>query len=81
MKWCVEVQRPMLPPNHIAGAPLPELVWLEVDEYTVKARDRRQVLELFRSAQASGPEQFKGRTIREIEPLLNGRLPGAPELN
>ena len=79
MKWRVEIQRPILPPNHPAGAPLPERIALEVGEYVVEASDRTAVIEMFHAAQASGLEHLKGRTIRAIAPFLNGREPGGSE--
>ncbi len=79
MKWRVELQRPVLPPNHVPGAPLPERVCLEVGEYFVEARDRSAVVEMFHAAQASGLEHLKGRTIRTIAPVVNGRVPGGSE--
>ena len=79
MKWRVEVQRPILPANHVPGAPLPERVLLEVGEYFINARDRSEVVEIFHAAQASGLEHLKGRTIRTIAPVVNGRSPGVQE--
>ena len=72
MRFKVEIERPILPLNHVAGAPLPERVLLEVGEYTVDARDGAAVIAQFEAAKASGLEHLHGRTIRSITPLVNG---------
>ena len=74
MKFRVEVQRPILPPNHVPGAPLPERVALEVGEYVVDAVDHAAVVAQFDAAKASGLMHLQGRTIRRIEPVVNGVL-------
>jgi hypothetical protein len=72
VKFLVRLERPILPANHVAGAPLPERLLLEVGEYTIDARDRSAVVEQFAAAQAAGYEHLHGRTIRSITPLVNG---------
>ena len=79
MKFKVQIQRPILPPNHVPGAPLPERMCIEVTEYFTDAHDRTSVVEQLHAWQAAGIERFKGRTIRDIAPVLNGREPGVTE--
>jgi hypothetical protein len=79
VKFRLLIHRPIFPPNHVPGAPLPDKVCVEIGECFVDARDRAEVVEIFHAAQASGLENLKGRTIRDIQPVLNGREPGVQE--
>ena len=72
MRFLVRIERPILPPNHVPGARLPDKVLLEIGEYQVNARDGAAVIEQFEAAKASGLEHLHGRTIRSITPWSTG---------
>jgi hypothetical protein len=73
VKFKVEIERPILPPNHVPGARVPECVLLEIGVYETDVRDAAAVIAQFEAAKASGLERVHGRTIRSITPLVNGR--------
>ena len=74
MKFLVRVEKPILPPGHVPGSPLPERVTVQIDEYTIDATDERDVARQLEAAKAAGHAHVRGVRIRSIERIQNGAV-------
>ena len=73
MRFRVLIERPVPPEKVPPGIILPPDA-MEVGEYFIEAEDRDAVVAMFEKGQQSGLEHLQGRTIKSIEPVLNGTL-------